>query len=121
MRRGTKIGLSVASVVVLLAAAAFAALCYLVVCVLPDRAATPESEAQYVAKAAAVWRMANDTELCPTPKELVSSKIIDKLGGLDGWRGEYRITCSGQTVTVTSAGPDGVFGTSDDIAVGPPQ
>ncbi len=39
------------------------------------------------------------------------------LGSLnDEWNHHFRGACSNSRLTVTSAGPDGVFGTADDIA-----
>ena len=34
----------------------------------------------------------------------------------DGWRHHYRGSCPKSVMTVTSAGPDGVFDTDDDIS-----
>lgn len=41
---------------------------------------------------------------------------VIKRSGKDPWGNEYEFDVDGEQVTVTSAGPDGEFGTDDDLA-----
>ncbi|MFK7986541.1 MAG: hypothetical protein AB8I08_11005 [Sandaracinaceae bacterium] len=61
---------------------------------------------------------AESTALCPTVQDLNDGGYLP-LGApfRDGWGRRFRIECGPDpaTVRVVSAGPDGVFGTADDI------
>jgi hypothetical protein len=56
---------------------------------------------------------------CPTIKDLVREDILSRSSRpplRDPWDEPYRIECFGEAdVEVRSAGPDGLFATSDDI------
>lgn len=56
---------------------------------------------------------------CPTLEELVASGLLSQgLSSRDAWGTPYRITCAtGGNPIVTSAGPDLVFDTPDDLNV----
>jgi hypothetical protein len=58
---------------------------------------------------------------CPTAAELLAANVVpDSVSTEDAWGTPFRITCGGGQITVTSAGPDQVFGTADDIVSGGP-
>lgn len=58
-------------------------------------------------------------EKCPTVDEVVAAKLVSAdLRTEDAWGKTYRITCPPAGPIVTSAGPDGVFETADDIVSG---
>jgi hypothetical protein len=49
-------------------------------------------------------------------EQLLQDKAIDKSTATrDAWDMDFRIECDGTEVTVTSAGPDKQFETTDDI------
>jgi hypothetical protein len=55
---------------------------------------------------------------CPTVAQLVAGREIDSASKTDDpWGHDYRIVCTDDDVTVTSAGKDGRFGTKDDVVV----
>jgi len=55
--------------------------------------------------------------VCPTPEQLIASKIVGKSSTLhDKWESPFRIHCSEADIVVTSAGPDRKFGTHDDLS-----
>ena len=59
---------------------------------------------------------------CPTPAALKASREIDSTTNLDDpWGSAYRVECSVDEVTASSAGPDRVFGNDDDIRVPGPR
>ena len=79
--------------------------------------------AQALCIGAALWVESHDS--CPTPDDIVAQHMIDtSVHAQDAWDHPYRITCGGDDPdadaqpVVTSAGPDGVFGTPDDIVAG---
>lgn len=56
---------------------------------------------------------------CPTVDEVVAARLVSAdLHTEDAWGKPYRITCPPDGPRVTSAGPDGVFDTPDDIVSG---
>lgn len=58
-------------------------------------------------------------EKCPTVDDVVAAKLVSAdLRTEDAWGKAYRITCVPAGPLVTSAGPDGVFDTADDIVSG---
>ena len=58
---------------------------------------------------------------CPTVSQLVQEKILDKgTNSNDPWGQPYVISCDGDDITVSSAGPDKQKGNADDIAVPKP-
>lgn len=60
--------------------------------------------------------MAMNNSDCPTMDQLIEDKQIDKnTATKDPWDNDFKIECDGTDITVYSAGPDGEFGTEDDI------
>lgn len=56
---------------------------------------------------------------CPTVDEVVAARLVSvDLHTDDAWGKPFRITCPPDGPRVTSAGPDGVFDTPDDIVSG---
>jgi len=57
---------------------------------------------------AETWRVTSASKRCPTLSDLSTWRRNDP------WGTPYQVTCSGSSITVTSAGPDKKMGTSDD-------
>ena len=73
------------------------------------------TDAKTIASAAEMFMAENSGE-CPTVAQLIEQKILsDKLNTKDAWDNEYQIECDEDGPVVRSAGPDGQFGTEDDI------
>ena len=71
--------------------------------------------AQAIRTAVSLYVATNNTE-CATTEQLIEDKALDSSKSTnDPWDHEYRIECDGTEINVTSAGPDGEFGTEDDI------
>ena len=74
-----------------------------------------ESAVETVRSAVTLYVATNNAE-CATMDQLLEDKAIDKnRSTTDAWDNEFRIECDGTDINVTSAGPDGEFGTEDDI------
>lgn len=72
------------------------------------------TDAKTIASAAEMYMAEN--EGCPTISDLITAKVLsDKKATQDAWDHDYQIECDEDGPTVTSAGPDGQFGTEDDI------
>jgi general secretion pathway protein G len=52
---------------------------------------------------------------CPSVKDLIDAKQIDGKKTEDPWGTQFKISCDGDEITVTSAGADRKEGTPDDI------
>jgi hypothetical protein len=53
---------------------------------------------------------------CPAIDDLVREGVIDRASSVtDPWGHPWRIVCQADDVIVSSAGPDGIEGTRDDI------
>src|SRR5579871_6877820 len=58
-------------------------------------------------------------EGCPSLTGLADSGYLQSDARTDdAWGTRFRIVCSGTSATVRSAGPDGRFGTHDDVVIG---
>ncbi len=75
--------------------------------------------ARTVALAAELERSLGDSSACPTLETLIRNHSLDIHKADDPFGARYRIGCIGDTVVVTSAGVDGVFGTRDDLTSEP--
>lgn len=73
------------------------------------------TNAETVRMALESYRIENPGE-CPDVAALVSSRHLSGFHDRDPWGGEWRIVCDA-VGTVESAGPDGSFGTRDDVRV----
>lgn len=69
---------------------------------------------QVVRSAAQMYRMDNPTG-CPTIDVLRAEGFVDAKAERDPWGHPLAISCEGREISVISPGPDGQFGTSDDI------
>jgi hypothetical protein len=68
--------------------------------------------------AAEAWQSENPAG-CPTLTELAESGYLaSEVRVDDPWGSRFRIVCSEKAASVRSAGPDGRFGTVDDVLVG---
>jgi hypothetical protein len=68
------------------------------------------------------WRMDHGANDCPTVAQLVADKALKSdTKDSDPWGKSYKILCTGNDIGVGSAGPDGVWDSSDDVwsGVGP--
>ena len=54
-----------------------------------------------------------------TSDDLIAGGYIDEPRFLDPWRTRIAFSCSEEDTTARSAGPDRVFGTSDDVRYPP--
>jgi hypothetical protein len=71
--------------------------------------------------AAEIWRGAHAADECPTVERLRSDRAIDSAAKTtDAWDRPYTIRCLDDETIVASGGPDGRFGTQDDIVVAGP-
>lgn len=52
---------------------------------------------------------------CPSIKDLVDGKQIDKSKTDDPWGSQFKITCDGDDISVVSPGADRKEGTPDDV------
>ena len=66
---------------------------------------------------AAVLLFMTDNNGCPsTPTELQEEGYLDRSKrATDAWDNDFQVECEGDDIYVISAGPDGQFGTEDDI------
>lgn len=72
------------------------------------------TDAKTIASAAEMFMAEN--EGCPSIEDLIAAKVLsDKKATKDAWDHDYQIECGEDGPVVTSAGPDGEFGTNDDI------
>lgn len=71
--------------------------------------------AEVVQEAATEWRGKHGASKCPEIEDLARDDLITRPGGHDSWGRPFKISCSGVSIAVTSAGNDGLFGTGDDV------
>jgi len=68
-----------------------------------------------------LWRINHATQPCPTLEDLVRDKEVNPRSSFDDpWGQRYAILCDDEETRVVSAGPDGRFGTEDDVVVPEP-
>lgn len=81
---------------------------------------TAMTNARSVRAAVKTWWVEHDAASCPELEQLVTDGVLDKDSPrTDPWKNPWKIQCSEQDVTVSSAGPDRMTGTGDDIRVPP--
>lgn len=81
-----------------------------------SRVEQARTDAQSVRSAVEMHLAQNPDASCPTVGQLVSERILStRSRTVDPWDGMFAVTCVGEDVTVTSAGPDRSWGTEDDI------
>lgn len=74
-------------------------------------------DASAITFATYVWRTEHDGQ-CPTVSDLLVDGQLDRHKHVrDPWHMPYDVECSGDSVTVRSAGPDGDFRSEDDIVL----
>jgi len=79
---------------------------------------TAKNNAVAIRHAVTRWKLNNSGGECPTMSQLIQDKQIDSASkATDPWDSQYKITCEGDEIYVTSAGPDKKEGTDDDIRV----
>ncbi|MCA9580236.1 MAG: type II secretion system protein GspG [Myxococcales bacterium] len=77
-----------------------------------------QSDAATIQSAVELY-LASGGDGCPTVEELVASKELKKgTATADPWGNDFDIECSGDDITVMSAGPDGQMGSDDDVGTG---
>jgi type II secretion system (T2SS) protein G len=64
----------------------------------------------------AIARYQIDQSRCPrTLGDLVAGQYVSAKGLVDPWGGPFQFNCTDDDAHVVSAGPDGTFGTADDV------
>ncbi len=72
------------------------------------------TDATTIRSAVQLYRLDNDD--CPVVADLIRADVIDPTSRIvDSWENPFRIECEGNDIFVVSAGPDGAFGTLDDL------
>lgn len=79
------------------------------------RIKSTETDVKTIRGNAELWKAQNVGKKCPTIQDLIDDGIQSKGKTTDAWENDYEIECEGNDVFVVSAGPDGEFGTDDDI------
>jgi len=83
-----------------------------------DPARTSDEAGRRVLAAVQAWQSEKPVG-CPSLTGLVDSGFLQSETRTDdGWGTRFRIVCSGTSAAVHSAGPDGRFGTRDDVVIG---
>jgi general secretion pathway protein G len=75
------------------------------------------TDAATVQSAVSMWLAGHNSRDCPTMQQLVEDgEISANQSSKDPWENDFHIECEGLSEPrVRSAGPDGQFGTDDDI------
>jgi hypothetical protein len=82
-----------------------------------DRTEQAFRSAQLIRTAAESWRREH-TQGCPTVSVLKHEAYLEpEAAGHDPWGNRFRLSCSGDRVTVSSLGRDGKANTADDVRV----
>jgi hypothetical protein len=77
-----------------------------------------EGHARVLRTAAQAWQTEHELLDCPSIDDLDRLGLIDPgLSRLDTWGGSFRLACTKEEITVSSAGPDRQWQTRDDIVV----
>jgi hypothetical protein len=80
-----------------------------------DAETSSRSDANQIQIAAQGFR-AQHSEGCPTISQLEEEHFLDRAARTDdAWGNRFRVRCTGDTLSVASAGPDGKANSSDDI------
>jgi hypothetical protein len=72
--------------------------------------------ADAIKHAAELYRDIEGVSGCPTLKDLVTAKKLDRTKTDDPWGHPYQLVCVGEEFRVVSAGKDGRFDSEDDVA-----
>ena len=80
-----------------------------------EAASSSQSDANQIQLAAQSFR-AQHNDGCPTLSQLEEEHFLDRSARQDdAWGNRFRVRCGEDDLAVSSAGPDGVRGNSDDI------
>lgn len=83
-----------------------------------NKTRSAEMRARAIRAATQNWQAAMNSTSCPTIEQLVSEKHLDPgTTPLDAWGHGFILECAKDEVYVTSIGPDGKPGTTDDIRI----
>jgi general secretion pathway protein G len=83
-----------------------------------DKSDAAVRDAMHIREAVLDWKDRGSPPGCPTVSQLLHEKKLEESSRLDDpWGGRFRIECSDEDVSVSSAGRDGKLGTGDDIRV----
>jgi len=90
------------------------------VAVLPQlekaRIKSTRTDAQTIRSAVTMYLADHAGESCPTIEDLISDAALDRnKRTTDAWEREFQVQCDDGNISVVSAGPDGQFGSEDDI------
>jgi hypothetical protein len=81
-----------------------------------------KSACSSVKSATLLWMNAHPDRDCPTVYQLASDRFLPAHFALkDEWGNTFQVACGADEITCSTAGPDGVVGTRDDIIVPPPE
>jgi hypothetical protein len=82
-----------------------------------DAQSSSRSDANQIVVAAQSFR-AQHSEGCPTLSQLEEERILSRDAREDdAWGNRFHVRCDDEQIVVSSAGPDGVPNTADDIRV----
>lgn len=77
---------------------------------------TARTNVAAIREAVGMWFIGQRSRDCPTVAMLVEQGVLSsQLDSRDPWDNDFEIICDGPEPEVHSAGPDGSFGTEDDI------
>ncbi len=72
------------------------------------------TDAQSIRSAVQMYKVENHD--CPSSVEDLAGDYLDSSRRMvDAWDNDFQIECEGNDIFVVSAGPDGQFGTEDDV------
>jgi hypothetical protein len=85
----------------------------------PNQLIRARQRARTFRSAVNMWMIeAASSDSCPSTTDLAAARILDSEGHYaDPWGNNFVIQCPTDDVVVTSLGPDGQFGTDDDIRI----
>lgn len=81
----------------------------------PSNIRSTETDAATLRQAMTLYRAEQPEAGCPTMKSLFGEYIDASMRVVDAWDRPFRLKCVGRDNHALSAGPDGKFGTRDDV------
>ena len=86
-------------------------------CACSSRIEDARTDAQSIRGGVEMYLAQYPSARCPCVHDLVEERILGaRPRTRDPWDHDFHVECRGEDVTVTSAGPDGRFGTEDDVS-----
>ncbi|MFK7999063.1 MAG: hypothetical protein AB8H86_05675 [Polyangiales bacterium] len=85
-------------------------------CYGPSHISSTTMDAATIRQAMVLFRAEKPEAGCPSMTRLLAGGYLDgAMRTEDAWGNDFRLSCEGREVYAVSAGPDGEFGTDDDI------